>query len=388
MQPDGKIIVTGFCGSLTQNDFCLARYQANGSLDPSFGSNGTVTTAFPAPSDDRGKTIALQPDGKIVVAGYCHNGSSSNFCLARYQANGSLDGGFGSGGTVITSISSGGDDARAIALQPDGKIVIAGACYGGGTNWDFCLARYQASGTLDTSFKLTGTVISPIGSSWEYANAIALQPDGKIVVAGFCRGASNDDFCFARYHVNGTIDTTFGMGGTVISPIGSGIDQAYALALQPDGKIVAAGYCMNGSGADFCLARYHSNGTLDTTFGLNGNGKVTTPIGSASDQAFAIALQPDGKIVAAGRCHNGSDWDFCLARYEGGPFDYQNCKLDIDGDGAVLATTDMLIGTRVALGMTGPAVIRGVGFASHATRKTWPAIRNYLVSQCGMTLAP
>ena len=185
----------------------------------------------------------------------------------------------------------------------------------------------------------------------------------------------------------GDLDLTFGAGtGKVMTAIGTGHDHGRAIALQPDGKIVVAGYCWNGSNYDFCLARYHSNGALDTSFGSNGT--IISPIGSHGDEAYAIALQHDGKIVVAGNCSNGNDSDFCLARYEGGPFGYRNCTMDIDGDGVVLATTDMLIGTRVALGMTGSAVINGISFASHATRKTWPDIRNYLVTQCGMTLAP
>ena len=185
----------------------------------------------------------------------------------------------------------------------------------------------------------------------------------------------------------GDLDLTFGAGtGKVMTAIGTGHDHGRAIALQPDGKIVVAGYCWNGSNYDFCLARYQANGALDTSFGSNGT--IISPIGSHGDEAYAIALQPDGKIVVAGACDNGSNSDFCLARYEGGPFGYRNCTMDIDGDGVVLATTDSLIHARVALGMTGNAVTNGISFAGHAARQTWPDIRNFLVTQCGMTLAP
>ncbi|MCC7067786.1 MAG: hypothetical protein IT523_04970 [Burkholderiales bacterium] len=243
-----------------------------------------------------------------------------------------------------------------------------------------------APGDMDTTFGSgSGMVRTAIGTGDDRATAIALQPDGKIVVAGYCSNGSNYDFCLARYHSNGTLDSSFDSDGKVTTPIGLSDDQAYAIALQPDGKIVVAGYCSNGNN-DFCLARYHPNGALDSSF--DSDGTVITSIGPSTDNAYAIALQPDGKIVVAGVCWNGSNDDFCLARYEGGPFGYQNCKLDIDGDGVVLATTDALILARVALGMTGNAVINGISFASHATRTTWPDIRDYLVSQCGMTLAP
>ena len=129
------------------------------------------------------------------------------------------------------------------------------------------------------------------------------------------------------------------------------------------------------------------NATRATTSPLSA-GKLITPIGSSSDYANSLALQPEGKIVVAGYCSNGANDDFCLARFEGGPFDAKKCSLDIDGDGRVLATTDMLIGTRVALGITGNAVIGGITFAQNATRNTWPLIRDYLVTQCGMSLVP
>ena len=148
--------------------------------------------------------------------------------------------------------------------------------------------------------------------------------------------------------------------------------------------MLLAGYCYNGTNYDFCAARFLPDSTLDTSW--NGTGKVITAIGSGADSATAMTLQPDGKVLIAGQCHNGSNSDFCVARYDGGPFGYRNCSLDIDGDGLVLATTDMLIGTRIALGITGPAVIGGITFAPNATRNSWPLIRDYLVTQCGMSL--
>jgi Domain of unknown function (DUF5122) beta-propeller len=135
---------------------------------------------------------------------------------------------------------------------------------------------------------------------------------------------------------------------------------------------------------DFCAARYNANGTLDTTW--NSTGTVITPIGTGNDRASAIALQPDGKVLLAGYCSNGSDTDFCAARFDGGPFGYQNCKPDLDGDGLNTATVDGLINMRVMLGMTGSAVTNGITFPANVTRNTWPLIREYLVTQCGMSL--
>jgi len=315
LQPDGKIVVTGSCLNGTTYDFCLARYLASGALDLSFNGTGKVMTAIGS-GTDAAYSVALQPDGKIVVAGRCSNGTNTDFCLARYLASGALDVSLNGTGTVITTIGSGGDIARGVALQPDGKIVVAGYC-SNGTSADFCLARYLASGTLDVSFNGSGTAITPIGVGDDYAISLALQPDGKIIVSGVCSNGANSDFCLARYLANGTFDTSFNSTGKVITPIGSSDDYGYSVALQPDDKIVVAGYCVSGANFDFCLARYLANGTLDTSFGSTG--KVITAIGSGTDVANSAALQPDGKIVVAGFCSNGTNDDFCLARYDGGP---------------------------------------------------------------------
>ncbi|HPT57140.1 MAG TPA: hypothetical protein PLK42_10715, partial [Casimicrobium sp.] len=144
----------------------------------------------------------------------------------------------------------------------------------------------------------------------------------------------------------------------------------------------------------FCIKRLYDNGSLDTTF--NGSGTVRTSISgnfnaSTSDVAYGMALQPDGKIVLAGTCRDGAGaniGNFCVARYEGGPFAARLCSVDLDGDGRFLATTDGLIFNRVGLGLTGDAVVSGIGFAPEATRTTWPLIREYLVTQCGMSLVP
>ncbi len=386
VQPDGKIIVAGYCTDAGKDRFCLARYQANGSLDPGFGASGKVI--IPIGSDNSwGYALALQPDGKIVVAGSCGSGLSIYACIARYQSNGALDTGFGASGKVISTLGS-SPSTNAIALQSDGKIVVAGYC-DNGSNYDFCLIRHQPNGSLDNTFGTGGKVISPIGSSDDVGQAIALQPDGKIVVAGTCWNGSDGDLCVARLEANGATDYGFGFGGKVVTPFGSSYDYGYAIALQPDGKIVVAGACSTtASGYNFCLVRYRAIGALDPGFGPVGGGKVTAGIGSSDDYGYAMALQPDGKIVVAGRCVSAGKNRFCLARFHGGPFDAKNCSMDIDGDGVVLSTTDALLLARTSRGMTGAAVINGISFASHATRKTWPDIRDYLVSQCGMTLVP
>ena len=296
---------------------------------------------------------------------------------------GTLDTTWNSTGKVLTDLGGGGDFARAMTLQPDGKVLLAGNCANGATS-DFCAARYLANGTLDGTWNGTGKVITPIGSSDDFARAMTLQPDGKVLLAGYCRNGFIPAFCAARYLANGTLDSTWNGTGTVITPIGSSSDSAFSMTLQPDGKVLLAGRCFNGTNNDFCAARYLPNGTLDSTW--NGTGTVITPIGSGSDYAQAMALQPDGKVLLAGYCANGFNYDFCALRFDGGPFGYQNCKPDLDGDGLLTSTIDGLINMRVMLGITGPAVVNGITFPANATRNTWPLIRDYLVTQCGMSL--
>jgi uncharacterized delta-60 repeat protein len=225
-----------------------------------------------------------------------------------------LDTTFGTGGVVTTAIGPGNDGAFAIAVQPDGKIVAAGSAHSG-NDYDFALARYTVSGTLDSSFGTGGVVTTAIGPGDDGAHAVVIQEDGKIVAAGSAHSGSDWDFALARYTVSGTLDSSFGTSGVVTTPIGTGDNFAPSVAIQPDGKIVAAGSAHSGSDFDFVLACYTVSGMLDTTFGTSG--VVTTAIGPSDDEALAAAIQEDGKIVAAGYAHSGNDWDFALVRYHG-----------------------------------------------------------------------
>jgi uncharacterized delta-60 repeat protein len=326
LQADGKIVVVGFgvdFRSSTGTDFVLERYNADGSLDTTFGGGGKVTTDF-ASLSDYATGVAVQSDGKIVVAGYCYGGATGfDFALARYNADGTLDATFGSAGEVTTDFAAGDDFAAGVTLQADGKIVVAGHSNSGGSG-DFELARYNTDGTLDATFGSSGEVTTDFAGGTDFATAVALQADGKIVVAGFTVGFSTDgdsssgsDFALARYNPDGSPDATFGSAGEVTTDFAAGYDFANAVALQADGKIVVAGASTSGVGNnDFALARYNADGGLDTTF--DGDGKVTTDFGSSDDQAKGVAVQADGKIVAAGYTHSsGTGYDFALVRYLG-----------------------------------------------------------------------
>jgi uncharacterized delta-60 repeat protein len=317
LQPDGKIVVAGGSffvapGPTSGQQFVLARYNANGSLDPTFGSGGKVTTAFGS-NLSRGQNLVLQPDGKIVVAGVTFTGTEpgADFALARYNPDGTLDATFGTGGKVITDFSL-LDDAEAVALQPDGKILAAGITFVSGSGFEGTLARYNPNGSLDSSFGIGGKVSTDLGSE-DAITSIALHPDGKIIAAG---EGGFGDFALIRFNPDGSLDVSFGTGGKVSTDLG-GEDAIFAIALQPDGRIVAAGSSIFFGPPvtlAFELARYNPDGTLDGTFGSGG--KVATNFGGTNEAARDVALQPDGKIVATGRSGTtGGSQDFALARY-------------------------------------------------------------------------
>jgi uncharacterized delta-60 repeat protein len=311
-QPDGKLVAAGTANNGSNFDFALARYNPNGALDTSFNGTGKVTTPIGS-GNDEAMALVLQPDGKLVVAGRSDNGSQHVFALARYNPNGSLDTTFNGTGKVTTAIGSAEDEAYGLALQPDGKLVVAGHSRTPSQTL-FAVARYNPNGSLDTSFNGTGKVTTAMGA-YGSVNELALQPDGKLLAAGAGDNGSHLAFALARYNPNGSLDTSFNGTGKVMTAIGSDQDDAIALAQQPDGKVLAAGYSYVGSTRVFALARYNANGSLDT--GFSGAGKVTTAIGSSDDEAYAVALQPDGKLVAAGNSYNGSQQVFALVRYLG-----------------------------------------------------------------------
>jgi uncharacterized delta-60 repeat protein len=307
LQADGKIVVAGYIGG-ADFDFALARYNADGSLDTSFDTDGKLTTHFGS-GDDQAVAVAVQTDGKIVAAGRAFTGGRLDFALARYNTDGSLDTTFDTDGKVTTQFGPSSAAAWAVVVQPNGKIVAVGEGPVGST-FDFALARYNADGSLDTTFDSDGKVTTAFDSGNDQAFAVALQPDGKIVAAGVAQVAGSSDFALARYHTDGSLDTTFDTDGKVATAFGS-VDQATAVAVQPDGKIVAAGVAVLGSAFnEFALARYNTDGALDLTF--DADGKVTTGFDSQSDTALAVILQPDGKIVAVGFANS---LNFALARY-------------------------------------------------------------------------
>ncbi len=312
LQPDQKILVTGYSDNGTNYDFSLVRYNADGSLDNSFGAGGKVITPLGS-YDDWGYSVAVQTDGKILVAGENYSGTDYDFAIVRYDSNGSLDNSFGTGGISNTSWGSSDDYGYSVKVQIDGKIVLAGFLQDS-AGYDFAITRYNNDGSIDTSFGNNGKTRTTIGSGDDLGWASAIQANGKILVAGYTSNLSDFDFALVRYNIDGSLDNTFGSGGKVVTAIGSGNDYGYSVMIQPDGKILVSGDSENGSNYDFAMVRYNIDGSLDNTFGTSG--KVVTPVGVSDDKSFSVAIQGDGKILAAGFSSNTLDHDFALVRYK------------------------------------------------------------------------
>jgi uncharacterized delta-60 repeat protein len=333
LQPDGRILVAGVSNNGSNDDFALVRYNSDGSLDASFDGDGKLTTEIGI-GDDQARSITVQQDGKILVAGRSYNGSNYDFAILRYNADGSLDNTFSGDGKLTTAVGSGYDSANSVALQADGKIVVAGSGLNG-SNIVFAIVRYNPDGSLDTTFDGDGKAIS--ANSGE-GQSVSVQTDGKLLIAGYTSLAGGSDFALVRYNTNGTPDTWFNGNWMLVTDIGAGSqDQGYSVTTQADGKILVAGYSHNGTSFEFALVRHNNNGSLDTSFSTDG--RVTTDFGSQQDISYSVTVQPDGKILVAGHSYNGTNnYDFALVRYN------PDGSLDTSFDGDGKLTTNISMG--------------------------------------------
>lgn len=316
IQSDGKIVVTGKSYNGLNYDFGLVRYNDNGILDTTFGTNGKVITDF---GNDFPKSIAIQGDGKIIVGGINFNGSSVRFALVRYNTNGSLDTTFDGDGKVALNYNGTDCHAYSLALQSDGKIVLVGDTRNGSGFQGFATMRFNTDGSLDTTFGTNGkvfTLFGTPGTSSSSANSVKIQDDGKIVLAGLSYISSTNVSSFAvlRYTADGILDTTFDNDGMLTTNV-EGYDEGISLALQSDGKIVVGGNSattQNG-GKNFAIIRLNSDGSFDTTF--DGDGKLTTPIGTFTNGLFSTLLQADEKLLVAGYSNSLNNNVFTIVRY-------------------------------------------------------------------------
>jgi uncharacterized delta-60 repeat protein len=344
---DGTVSVVGNRFNGQSNDIVLLRYTTDGSFDATFGvgeddgtPNGVVNISL-GEGNDFGTAVAVQADGKLVVAGYHEEGTSTNMVVLRVNTDGTLDQSFGTAddgtenGIVNISLGDGDDIARDIAVQADGKIVIAGNSVTADGSANIIVARLNADGSVDESFGQSedgtpnGFVASSLGNGDDTATALVLQADCKIVVAGNRiaeDGSSN--MIVARYDAAGVPDATFGASGDDGTPegfvnisLGDGNDVARDVALQADGKVVLVGDSVTADGSsNFVLARLNADGTPDDSFGVaedgTPNGFVSTSLGEGNDFATGLAVQTDGKLVVAGYHQEGGCTNIAVARYD------------------------------------------------------------------------
>jgi uncharacterized delta-60 repeat protein len=392
IQADGKIVLAGVCAT----KFCVARFNANGTTDLTFNATGgfglpltpgynVISTNFSAAtpnfslSYDR-MSLGIQSNGSIVLIGACNtpNADNPSTCLIRFKADGTVDSAFSGNARALVEFSF---TPIGIAVNKDDTLLAIGSCSGQG----LCAKRYSAGGSLTANIDIA---IGRGGSS------VAKRSDGKLFIVGdreFIGGEKNADFYVVALNPDGSRDTSFGMGGvaTISAPSSSLFEPS--IALQPDGRIVvASGACARLGAKGPCAARFSPTGIPDKNFASQ---IFSYGTGQADNFYVGIATQRDGKILLAHQKtypnSSGSNQDvanFATLRLESGPT-YVSCNMDVDGDGQYVATIDGLIITRIMLGITGSSVLNGLTINPvTAARKDWPSVRNYLNEQCGMTV--
>ena len=343
---NGKAIAAGRSNLYNANDYVLAKYNRNGSLDAAFGDGGKVRTDFIGPSSDTAVDLVIDPnENTFIVLGAISVQGPNRFALGRYNLDGSLDESFGSSGFVESEFLGEGDVANAVALQPDGKIVVAGGANNGASQ-DVALARYNPDGSFDADFGNSGVIITDITGDFDTGSAMVLSPDGKIVVAGSANNMDNLDFALLVYNLDGSLDASFGDNGIVTTDFSNGSDDGRAVLLQEDGKIIVAGTSSNSFG----LARYNVDGSLDTSFGIEG--KVTTIITPGFQTLHDASLQEDGKILVSGTT---DAFDFTVVRYN------PDGSLDLSFDDDGIVTTDFSFDVNTILALQPDGKIIAVG---------------------------
>lgn len=375
VQPDGRLLVAGTTGSST----VIARYHSDGTPDTSFSGTGHVITS----GVSLGNSLALQSDGSMVVAGSSYS-SSFDFAVGRFTADGEPDATFNGTGLVTTDFAGGSDTSRDLLVQADGKIVVLGKLDQNGQPI-LQLARYNADGSLDTTFNASGKLTTGLHATGFTGGSVLIQGDGKIVVVGMdaSNGLADSDFALARFNADGSVDTAFGVNGTVVTDLGAHRQDIVGRAvLQADGKILVAGSTdVSGMDWDFALVRYNADGSPDTTF--NGTGMVRADIGDQStDAAYAITVQADGKILLTGASNANDSGDFAVARFNAdGSLDTsfgeavpQNTAPTFHVGTGKLVTGIAGMGNSVAVAEGGAIVVAGV-FYSQPVYSTFGVLR-------------
>ena len=377
VQANGKIIMAGtyYNSSHDDYDFAVVRYNTNGTLDNSFAGNGKAGINFSSSADDIANAIAIQSNGMIIVAGSSGYSleSPEYIAVARLKTDGTLDLSFGTNGKVRIPLLGA---IKSVAIQSDGRIVLAGDRIANEPPYyDFAVVRLLSSGALDKSFGNNGEVFTDFVGENDDGESVAIQSNGKIVVGGASSSAGVDNFAVARYRSDGTLDSSFGGNGKVRTAIGSEKEcYAHAIAIQGNGKILAAGDYINSitDYGEFAVVRYNTNGSLDNSFA--GNGKLGIAFGTSDADAYSLAIQSNGKIVVAGLAETSNGSNFAIARVHSSDGTLDN----FFGNGGKV-TTDFGgydYGSSVAIDLNGRIVVGGLSI----TDKRRFAVARYITS--------
>jgi uncharacterized delta-60 repeat protein len=315
IQPNGSIVVAGERDLANSSEFAVVRYGIHGVLDKSFSGDGKAFIDF-GRRYQGANAVAIGGSGNIVVGGFASNGTADEWALARLRPNGTLDPTFGKDGKVTTDMSATNEQLEDLLIGPGGTITAAGFAESGFVP-RFALAQYLIGGGLNPTFGSHGKSLIDLSAGSDIAYSIARQPDGKFVLAGFASNGGQQDWGLARVGPHGRLDPTFGHGGKVVTHFTPAYEYAYGVALQANGKILVVGRANRPTGgagpADFCVARYRVTGVLDDTFGVGG--KVFTDFDKGGDTARGLALQADGRIVVGGEAQFGKIRKMGVARY-------------------------------------------------------------------------
>lgn len=297
VQADGKILMAGNSVTGSNSDFSLLRLNEDGQLDVTFGTNGKVISSFGSNSE-YSRSIVVQSDGKIVIGGFRRNSWNYDFVLIRYLPNGQIDNSFGINGIAINDL--GGDDRLYdLKILPDGRFLAVGYSENISGQSDVAVLKYQTNGSLDNSFGVNGKVFLSVGTSSDFGYTLALQADGRFIISGYYVVTSiNHDIFVARYNSNGTLDSSFGVNGISVIQISAGKDEIYSSAVLSNGEIVLGGFTMYNGFFATLIVKLNSIGNLDPLFGSSG--KIIKSIGAYDDYGWSIIIQSDNKIVLSG----------------------------------------------------------------------------------------
>jgi uncharacterized delta-60 repeat protein len=323
----GRIFIAGSTLISGKTSFALLCYKADGTLDTSFGASGKLITDFNGSSDNKGYSIKIDANGKILISGSALINGKRDIAVVRYTATGSLDNTFGSGGQITTDCGGDDDEGKSITIDSSGRIIVAGTAVINGQR-DFTVVRYTANGSLDTNFGTGGKVTTDCGGGDDEGKNLKIDVSGNILVAGTAVINGQRDFTIVRYKADGSLDSSFGTGGKVTIDCG-GDDDARTMEIDSSGRILIGGSVSINGSTDSAIIRLNANGSLDTSFGVGG--KLIKDYGG-NDEINSITIDASGQLVLAGVTYNTGNGGLPFVSYQAANA-RRSSSIDFNGDG-------------------------------------------------------